>query len=73
MQTENYFSVYGSGYAAQRQAGHRIFREALPSRSQFVVVGAALFIVVAAFGSFAYNVMTAAHAGAQFAARQGSK
>ena len=70
MQTENYFSVYGSGYTEQRQAGYKLFREAMPSRSHFVAVGAALFIAVTALSSFAYNVMTTAHAGAQFAAKQ---
>ena len=48
-------------------------RQAMPSRSPFVAIGAALFIAVSALGSFAYNIMTTAHAGAQFAAKQNAK
>jgi hypothetical protein len=48
-------------------------RQALPSRSPFVAIGAALFIAVSALGSFAYNIMTTAHAGAQFAAKQDAR
>jgi hypothetical protein len=71
MQTEDYFSVYGSGYSTQRQAGLKVFRKSISKRSRTIALGAtASLLLVGALVGIAQNVMGNAHAGAIFAMRQ---
>jgi len=67
MQTEEYFSVYGSGYSAQRQAGLKVFRESISKRGHTIALGAAVSLLLV---GIAQNVMGTAHAGVIPAIRQ---
>ena len=66
MNTEDYFSVCGSGYAAQRRAGFEIFRKAISKRARTIGMGVSLTVVLlAALSGIAHNVMLTAKAGTE--------
>ena len=70
MKTEQYFSVYGSGYSEERYEGFQLFRKSIPKRAVVVAWGVGLSaLLVGVLIGVAHSVMTNAHAGAEFAIR----
>ena len=49
MQTESFFSVYGSGYVQQRYEAQRAFFRAVPKKARIAAVGVSLSIGLLGF------------------------
>jgi hypothetical protein len=67
MKQEDHFSIYGAGYAEQRRAGFRTFRNSIPQRPRVIGASvAASLILVGALTMLAHSVMSTAKAGTEF-------